>query len=140
QGPAPSRRTLATIRASFGWLADYTLSGLRRLLERLDLGLHSARVQQFSPDPDYANKHLRLMRVPGQARRHPGQVEAIFLDEMGYTRWPDPGPDYGGPTPVADRRGASNGLGRVIGGLNGRAGRRGCLGAYVVGRGEGIQF
>lgn len=108
QGPAPSRWTLATIRASFDGLAEYTLSGLRRLLDRLDLGLHSARVQQFSPDPDYLSKRLHLMRVLGQARRHPGQVEAIFLDEMGYARWPDPGPDYGGPTPLADRRGTNH--------------------------------
>src|SRR3954447_565258 len=104
QGPPPSRWTLDTIRVSIDWLTDYTVSGLRRLLERLGLGLHSAKVQQFSPDPDYLGKRLRLMRVLGQARRHPGQIEAIFIDEMGYTRWPDPGPDYGGPTPVADRR------------------------------------
>jgi hypothetical protein len=140
QGPAPSRWTLQTIRASFDWLADYTLSGLRRLLDRLDLGLHSAKVQQFSPDPDYLSKRLRLMRVPGQARRHPGQVEAVFIDEMGYTRWPDPGPDYGGPTPAADRRGANNGLWRLIGGLNARTGRLDYLGAYVVGRAKVIGF
>jgi hypothetical protein len=140
QGPAPSRWTLATIRASFGWLADYTLSGLRRLLDRLDLGLHSARVQQFSPDPDYAGKHLRLMRVLGQARRHPGQVEAISLDEMGYARWPEPGPDSGGPTPLADRRGANNGPWRLIGGRNARTGQLDYLDAYLVGRAKVIQF
>ena len=54
QVAAPSRWTLITIRATFDWLASYTLSGLRRLLNHLDLGLHSAAVQQFSPDPDYA--------------------------------------------------------------------------------------
>jgi transposase len=140
QGPAPSRWTLATIRVTFDWLTDYTLSGLRRLLDRFDLGLHSANVQQFSPAPDYATKHLRLMRVLGQARRHPGQLEAIFLDEMGYTRWPDPGPDYGGPTPVADRRGANNGLWRLIGGLNARTGQLDYLDAYIVGRAKVIQF
>src|SRR5437879_4031556 len=90
--------------------------------------------------PDYAHKRLRLMRVLGQARRHPGQIEAIFLDEMGYSRWPDPGPDYGGPTPVADRRGANNGLWRLIGGLNARTGRLDYLDAYIVGRAKVIQF
>ena len=39
-----------TIRASFDWLTDYSLSGVWRLLDRLDLRLRSARVQQFSPD------------------------------------------------------------------------------------------
>jgi hypothetical protein len=97
-------------------------------------------VQQFSPDPDYLGKRLRLMRVLGQARRHPGQIEAIFLDEMGYTRWPDPGPDYGGPTPVADRRGANNGLWRLIGGLNARTGQLDYLDAYIVGRAKVIGF
>ena len=140
QGPAPSRWTLNTIRVSIDWLSDYSLSGLGRLLDRLGLGLHSAKVQQFSPDPDYLGKRLRLMRVLGQARRHPGQIEAIFLDEMGYTRWPDPGPDYGGPTPVADRRGASNGLWRLIGGRNARTGQLDYLDAYIVGRAKVIGF
>src|SRR5215475_13004234 len=31
-GPAPSRWTLPTIRATFDWLAGYTLSGVWRLL------------------------------------------------------------------------------------------------------------
>jgi hypothetical protein len=140
QGPVPSRWTLITIRATFDWLAGYTLSGLRRLLNHLDLGLHSAAVQQFSPDLDYAAKHVRLMRALGQARRHPGQVEAIFLDEMGYTRWPEPGPDYGGPTPLADRRGSNNGLWRLIGGLNARTGQLNYLDNYIVGRAKVIQF
>lgn len=138
RAPSPSRWTLAAIREAVDWLADYTQSGLRRLLERL--GLHSAAVQQFSPDPDYLRKRTRLMRALGQARRHPGRVEAIFLDEMGYTRWPEPAPDYGGPTPRADRRGASNGLWRLIGGLNARTGRLDYLDAYIVGRAKVIQF
>lgn len=140
QGPAPSRWTSATTRAAFGWLSDYTLSGLGRLLGRLGLGLHSARVQQLSPDPGYLGKRLRLMRVLGQARRYPGQVEAISRDEMGSTRWPDPGPDYGGPAPVADRRGASNGLWRLTGGLNARAGQLNYSGNSVVGRAKLIEL
>src|SRR5215218_8746646 len=35
KGPPPSRWTLGTIRASFPWLADYTPSGVWRLLGRL---------------------------------------------------------------------------------------------------------
>src|SRR6185369_17744769 len=49
QGPAPSRWTLDTIRATFDWLGNYTLSGVWRYLQRWDLRLRSARVQQFSP-------------------------------------------------------------------------------------------
>src|SRR5205085_9917546 len=54
--PAPNRWTLDTIRSTFDWLADYSTSGVWRLLDRLDLRLRSARVQQFSPDPQYADK------------------------------------------------------------------------------------
>jgi transposase len=50
QGPPPSRWTLASIRATFDWLADYTVSGVWRYLQRSGLRLRSARVQQFSPD------------------------------------------------------------------------------------------
>src|SRR5262245_49871048 len=41
-GPAPSRWTLPTIRATFDWLAEYTLSGVWRLLHRCGLRLRSA--------------------------------------------------------------------------------------------------
>jgi transposase len=60
QGPPPSRWTLDTIRASVDWLADYSRSGVWRLLNRLDLRLRSGRVQQFSPDPAYAEKLIDL--------------------------------------------------------------------------------
>src|SRR6185437_13351292 len=69
QGPPPSRWTLDTIRASFKELADYTLSGVWRLLNRLDLRLRSARVQQFSPDPDYQTKLIDLEMALWEARR-----------------------------------------------------------------------
>jgi hypothetical protein len=92
QGPPPSRWTLETIRASFAWLADYTLSGVWRLLNRLDLRLRSARVQQFSPDPDYASKLLNLEMALWEAHRYPNSVVAVFVDEMGFCRWPDPAP------------------------------------------------
>ena len=39
KGPPPSRWTLRTIRVTFNWLKDYTLSGVWRLLRRYDLRL-----------------------------------------------------------------------------------------------------
>jgi hypothetical protein len=131
---------LATIRATFDWLADYTLSGVWRLLDGLDLGLKSGRVQQFSPDPEYAHKLRVVQWKLRHARREPGRVEALFLDEMGYFRWPDPGPDYGPESPLADRRGAGQGQWRLIGALNARTGRLHYLDAYIVGRAKVIQF
>jgi len=53
RGPAPSRWTLRTIRATVDWLQPYSLSGVWRVLTGLDLRLRSAQVQQYSPDPAY---------------------------------------------------------------------------------------
>ena len=140
QGPPPSRWSLETIRASFAWLADYTLSGVWRLLNRLDLRLRSARVQQFSPDPHYASKLIDLEMALWEARRYPRSVVAVFLDEMGFCRWPDPAPDWAGVVPVADRRGANNGQWRLIGGLNALTGQVNYLDAYIVGRAKVTEF
>src|SRR5215510_10224525 len=52
RGPAPSRWTLRTIRASVDWLTEYTGSGVWRVLQRCGLGLHSSCARLFSPDPD----------------------------------------------------------------------------------------
>ena len=59
-GPPPSRWTLRTIRATLPELAGYSLSGVWRVLRRLGLGVRTARVQQFSPDPAYDGKVQRL--------------------------------------------------------------------------------
>ena len=50
------------------------------MLHRHDLKLRSARVQQYSPDPDYAGKVANLEMCLWEARRYPGEVEAVFLD------------------------------------------------------------
>jgi len=131
---------LDTIRASFGRLADYTRSGVWRLLDRLGLRLRSARVQQFSPDPDYADKLIDLEMALWEAHRYPRSVVAVFLDEMGFSRWPDPAPDWAGEPPVADRRGASNGLWRLIGGLNALTGQVSYLDNYIIGRAKVTEF
>src|SRR5262245_31474381 len=118
EGVVPMPWTLETIRTSFDWLKDYSRSGVWRLLQRYDLRLRSAAVQQFSPDPDYAAKCVALEMALWEARRYPRSVVAVFLDQMGFTRWPDPGPDWGAERPVADRRGAKQGLWRLMGALN----------------------
>jgi hypothetical protein len=55
-GPAPSRWTLGTIRGSVDWLTGYTLSGVWRVLQAYELGLHTSGARLFSPDPDYRSK------------------------------------------------------------------------------------
>ncbi len=140
KGPPPTRWTLGTIRASFDWLTGYTPSGVWRLLDRLGLRLRSARVQQFSPDPEYASKLIDLEMALWEAGRYPRSAVAVFLDEMGFARWPDPAPGWGGVAPVADRRGAANGLWRLIGALNPLTGRVDYLDGYIVGRAKVVEF
>src|SRR6187431_2239892 len=83
-GPTPSRWTLRGIRATFPWLKNYTLSGVWRLLHRHGLHIRAARVRQPSPDPEYAAKLDHLLACLCDAAAHPGEVELVVLDAMGY--------------------------------------------------------
>src|SRR5436190_12424031 len=106
-GPAPSRWTLRGIRATFPWLRNYTLSGVWRLLRRHGLHIRASQVRQHSPDPEYVAKLDRLLECLRDAAAHPGEVELVFLDEMGYYRWPKEGHAWGlaapVPAPLTDR-------------------------------------
>jgi hypothetical protein len=139
-GPPPSRWTLRTIRATFSWLADYSLSGVWRVLDRWDLGLRTARGQLFSPDPAYREKRDRLEACLRAAARCPAEIVVVFLDEMGFYRWPDPAADWAlaapAPAPVALRGGANNQQWRLIGTLNAVTGRVDYRDNYIVGRQE----
>ncbi len=131
--PAPGKWTLATIRASVAGLDAYTLSGVWRVLQRLGVSLRSAVVQLFSPDPEYARKKQHLERVLRAAARHPGQVEALFLDEFGFYRWPDPARDWG-ITAIHATRAGTNQQWRTVGTLNALTGQVDYLDGYLVGR------
>lgn len=138
-GPTPNRWTLRTIRATFDFLTDYTLSGVSRFLKRqLNVTLRSARVQQYSPDPDYLLKRDSLLSCLHQVRSDPHRFVAVFLDETGFARWPDPASDWmpAAPEPPrdADRQKSKNGLWRLIGAMNAWSGRLSFLDAYIVGR------
>lgn len=136
--PTPSRWTLRTIRATFTELGAYTLSGVWRVLRRADLKLRSARVQQYSPDPDYLTKEAHLLACLREAAAAPGEVEVLFWDEMGFFRWPEPAPDWGAqapfPSPVAERSATNNQQWRLLGALNALSGRVDYLDNYIVGR------
>ena len=132
-GPAPSRWTLRTIRASVDWLTDYTVSGVWRLLQSWGLGLHTSCARLFSPDPDYRSKVRRLHRCLRDAARHPDTVVALFLDEFGYQRWPEVAPTWGLEAAVAQRAG-NNQQWRTIGALNALTGQVNYLDGYIVGR------
>ncbi len=140
QEHVPNRWTLDLIRACSEHLKGYTLSGVWRLLDSLGLRWRSAKVQQFSPDPEYASKLLDLEMVLWEARRYPRSVTAVFMDQMGFNRWPDPGKDWGSTPPLADRKGAKEQKWRLIGALNPLTGQVNYLDAYIVGRAKVINF
>lgn len=137
-GPAPSRWTLRTIRVTFDWLKAYSLSGVWRVLDRVDLRLRSARVQLYSPDPDYISKRARLYRCLREAAASPEQVVALFMDQMGYFRWPQPADTWAqcapAPAPLASLAGQNNRQWRIIGALNALTGQVDYLDDYIVGR------
>lgn len=142
--PPPSRWSLRAIQATFPWLHDLTLSGVWRVLQRYDLHLRGARLQQYSPDPEYAAKEAHLLACLRAVAQHPDTTALVFLDEMGYYRWPEAAPDWApaapAPCPVAERGGPNNKQWRVVGALNALTGRVDYLENYVVGREQLIRF
>lgn len=138
--PLPSRWHLVTIRATIDWLQDYSLSGVWSLLQRCGLKLRSAAVQHYSPDPEYVTKVFRLKKALREAARNPRTVAALFMDEFGYTRWPEPARDWSGVTPIARRSQTNNPQWRTIGAVNVLTGKVSYLDAYIIGRAKVIEF
>jgi DDE superfamily endonuclease len=142
--PFPSRWTLRTIRVSLPALAGYSLSGVWRLLHRCRVRLRSARLQLYSPDPEYLPKVARLERCLREAARWPEEVVLVFIDELGYYRWPEAAPDWMLSAPatpsLARRAGPTNRQQRIIGALNAWTGRVDYLENYIVGRQQVIEF
>jgi transposase len=144
QMPAPTRWTLRTIRASFPWLGGYSLSGVWRVLRSYDLRLRTARIQQYSPDANYISKVARLEQCLREAVAQRDEVVVVFLDEMGYYRWPVPTRSWGAkapiPAPLAERAGPNNKQWRLIGALNALTGQVDYLDAYILGRAKVVEF
>jgi hypothetical protein len=142
--PVPSRWTLRTIRATFPWLHRYGLSGVWRLLRHYNLKLRSARVQHYSPDPDYTTKVAYVEQCLHAVGRAPERHVVVFMDEMGYTRWPEPAMHWAevgcSTMPVAECMGTNNQQWRMIGALNAWTGQVDYLDGYIVGRAKVIAF
>ena len=144
-GPPPSCWTLRTIRATFEEVRNYTLSGVWRWLRRrVGVKLRSGQVQQYSPDPQYRMKLRRLLRCLKEAARDPRHTVLLFLDEKGYSVWPDPAKTWAVPAPAdppeAERQKSNNGLWRIIGSLNAWTGKLIYLDDYIVGRAKVIEM
>ncbi len=133
----PSRWSLRTIRASFDWMADYTLSGVWRILERDRCQLRSSRVKHYSPDPNYVDKVMYLETCLRQAADSPETHVLLFMDEMGYYRWPTAASDWQvvAPEPTRSTQPADNNRQwRLIAVLNSWSGQVDYVDGYIVGR------
>ena len=143
-GPPPSRWSLRAIRATFPWLHGSTLSGVWRVLRRAKLKLRVGRLQQYSPDPAYAAKVDRILHCLQAAVKTPEEVVVVFLDEMGYHRWPDAAPAWAAeapaPRPSTRPAGPNNQQWRIIGAVNAVTGRLDYREGYIVGRAQVIAF
>jgi transposase len=140
---SPCRYRLEVVRASFDWLADYTLSGVWRLLDRLGVGWKHGYVNYWSPDPAYKTKVRFIEKCLKIVAADPRHNVAVFVDEMTYHRWPTAAPDWTPQAdgyPLAEHGTCNNQQWRVIGGLNAYTGQVSYLQNYVVGREQVIKF
>jgi transposase len=141
--PPPTRWSLIVVRQHFDWMADYSLSGVWRVLQRCEIEWKHGYVNHWSPDPDYTVKVQAIKKCLKQAVSEPQHVVALFLDEMGYYRWPSAARDWL-PTedgyPLAEHGDCTNQQWRVIGALNARTGQVSYLQNYIIGRAKVIEF
>ncbi len=142
-GPPPSRWRLRTLRTRIPALQDYTVSGVWRLRQRCGIRLRSAQVRLFSPDPEYVDKEAYLLRCLHQVVQAPSTQVLVFLDEMGYYRWPEPATTWAVSAPAGapcTQPAGTNQQWRIIGALNALTGRVDYADGYIVGRAKVIAF
>lgn len=98
--PVPDRWQLRTIRASIPLLAGYSLSGIWYACRRAKVRLRVAHPALYSPDPDFTRKQERVLAVLREMAADPAHVVVLFLDEMGYHRWPQGSATFAPASPV----------------------------------------
>src|SRR6266540_3820203 len=142
-GPPPSRWSLRTIRVSVPALRNYCLSGVWRVLQRCDCRQISPKVRLFSPDREYRSKEATLLRCLQQVAQAPERRVLLFLDEIGYDRWPTTALNWqpADRMPPEELECAGNNsqwrLARAVGALSGQVDY---LDNYSVGRKQLLSF
>jgi hypothetical protein len=137
--PPPDRWQLRTIRASIPALAEYGLGGVWTVCRRAGVQLRRGRPRLFSPDPAYAEQRDRLLALLRGMAADPERIVVVFLDEMGYLRWPQPATTYASAAPAPPPQTQPHGKEakhRVAALLDAQTGRVLHLDADVVGRGR----
>ena len=113
------------------------------MLQRLHCQWKVGRLRQWSPDPDYHRKVRRIAACLREVAQAPSQIAALFMDQMGYTRWPTVAHRWqasAGETPALAHGRGNNQQWRVLGVVNAYSGRFGYLQNYIVGRQQLIAF
>jgi hypothetical protein len=135
-GQAQSRWTLAAIRRVCHWLTEYSLSGVWRVLDRLEVQWKRGRDYIHSPDPAYDAKRQYLADRLADVQAAPTRLVLLYGDELTYYRQPTLAAAYerAGPTqPLARRSYSRNTPTRVVGALNALTGRVSVLQASRIG-------
>ncbi len=87
-GQSGNRWTLAKIKAAFSKFANYTESGIWRLLKRLKITYKRGRLHITSPDTRYDEKKKWIDEAINNAKANPDEVVTLFGDEKTYHRNP----------------------------------------------------
>jgi transposase len=117
-GPPASRWSLQRLRRACAFLQAYSLSGVSQYVQGCGIQWRQGRPQDWSPDPLYSQKEAEVLAALHAVSEHPLEVVALFLDEMSYTRWPQPGRNWcakaPAPRPLAERKGSRYQRYRVV--------------------------
>ena len=89
-----TRWSLASIRAAVPWMADFSLSGVWRMLGRLKVVGKRGRDYLHSPDPDYEAKLAEVEATLARVARSEGKEVFVFGDELTFYRQPSLARDY----------------------------------------------
>jgi hypothetical protein len=143
-GQPGSRWKLETVQQACQWLAQLTLSGVWRVLHRLDVRLKRARDYLHSPDPNYLEKLADIVAALAQAATSQGRIVLLFGDELTFYRQPSLARDWGAAgaqrQPLARRSYCSDTTARAISVLNGLTGQTTSLVASRIGVKQLISF
>lgn len=119
-GIAVARWTLKRLQCAVTELADSSISGLSRLVQRAGLRQKRGRMHVHSPDPAYATKAAAVQQALTEARQQPDTVTLLFQDEAGIARQPSLAPTWYpvGQEPHATRSVHANHQHRICGALD----------------------
>ena len=83
-----SRWTLDMIRETCDWLRVTTISGIRGLLDRLDIAWKHGRDHVYSPDPFYEQKKAIIAQLAAEVEASSGDIVLVYQDEVTIYRQP----------------------------------------------------